>query len=112
MDIFGLSITKKSYVDFLEEETYNLIGRFASVATKIAELQSTMDALVATHGEYETEINDLKTDIKPISAFMQEHGKNILEAEEEYNRQQRAISDGIQSIANYSPLSAMKKGDK
>jgi peptidoglycan hydrolase CwlO-like protein len=112
MTIFGLSITKKSYVDSLEEEIYDLIGRFASVATKVAELQSSVDALMATHDEYEAEINALKTELEPIKAFMKEHGKNILEAEEEYNRQQRAISDGIQSIANYSPLSAMKKGDK
>jgi predicted nucleic acid-binding Zn-ribbon protein len=90
MTIFGFSITKKS-----------------RLATK-----EDIAALIASFGELETDLNALKAEIEPIKAFMQEHSKNILEAEEEYNRQQRAISEGIQSIANYNLSTAMKKGDK
>jgi predicted nucleic acid-binding Zn-ribbon protein len=104
MTIFGLSITKKSHINALETEIYDLIGRISSLATEVA-------ALIATHEEYEAEISALKADIEPLKAFMQEHGKNILEAEEEFNKQQKYISDGMSAIANYDPF-VKKQGDK
>jgi predicted nucleic acid-binding Zn-ribbon protein len=111
MTIFGLSITKKSYVTALETEIYELIDRLSSLATEIVSLKDGQDALITTHGEYEAEISALKAEIEPLKAFVAEHGKNILEAEEEFNKQQRFISDGMNNIANFDPF-VKKQGDK
>lgn len=104
MTIFGLSITKKSRNDALETKIYELIGNISSMATEVA-------ALIATHEEYEAEISALKAEIEPMKAFMQEHSKNILEAEEEFNKYQRDYTKHMNELADFNPL-VKKQGDK
>jgi len=50
------------------------------------------------------ELEELQRQMKPVQEFMKEHAENIKEAEEEYLRQQKLTSEGMQRIFEYNPF--------
>jgi peptidoglycan hydrolase CwlO-like protein len=97
MTIFGLSITKKSKLATVDE-LLDLVNSHNDLILQIGELQELVDGL--------------KAEIEPLKAFVAEHGKNILEAEEAFVKEQTLRTEGIEHVLGYTYETAMKKGDK
>lgn len=62
------------------------------------------DAVVTACTALRKEIEELQRQMKPVQEFMKEHAENIKEAEEEYLRQQKLTSEGMQRIFEYNPF--------
>ncbi len=62
------------------------------------------NAVVTACTALRKEIEELQRQMKPVQEFMKEHAENIKEAEEEYLRQQKLTSEGMQRIFEYNPF--------
>lgn len=62
------------------------------------------NAVVTACTALRKELEELQRQMKPVQEFMKEHAENIKEAEEEYLRQQKLTSEGMQRIFEYNPF--------
>lgn len=67
------------------------------------------NALLEYFSQLRTEVDLLHKQMKRVQAFMDEHAENIREAEQEYVRQQKLLSEGIQNILDFDPFKSKKK---
>jgi predicted nucleic acid-binding Zn-ribbon protein len=62
------------------------------------------NAVVTACAALRKELEELQRQMKPVQEFMKEHAENIKEAEEEYLKQQKLTSEGMQRIFEYNPF--------
>ena len=126
--MFGFTIVKKSYVSNLEttitemhEKLFEMADGINSHAGLIEAINNCLVDVLEDVTElkgnadisfFVDRIDKLTSDVKPIKEFMDEHSKNIKEAEEEYIRAQKAVADGIANLNSFSYETAMKAGKK
>jgi chromosome segregation ATPase len=108
-DSFGREFTRiendvselASHIGKLQHDHDETVLAYCELEQRVIAFEQENADLKQTAEKSEKAIGKLEESAEVFKAFYDEHGKNFLEAEEEELKQQKAITDGINSIVNY-----------